>query len=205
MSRNYCEQCKRPIDVCFCDSLITIKNKIPIHIIQHPSEQHHPFNTGRIAQLCLENCRITVAEKLNDHVRRVLNNSNTLLLYPELDWLPKAFNDNASGDGLHLDPATKHLIVIDATWRKSKKILHLNPFLQHLPRLSLRPAYESQYQIRHSSFKDSLSTIESIALALEQLEPETNYKALLKPFQRMIELQTQFSNPKNRERKKNIN
>ena len=35
------------------------------------------------------------------------------------------------------DPSRLRLIVLDGTWRKSRKMLYRNPLLQQLPRLSL--------------------------------------------------------------------
>jgi DTW domain-containing protein YfiP len=67
------------------------------------------------------------------------------------------------------------LVVLDATWRKSRKMLHLNPALQRLPRLSLENAPASSYTIRKAHQPGQLSTLEATCAALAQLEgnPQT--------------------------------
>ena len=86
------------------------------------------------------------------------------------------------------------LVVIDATWRKSKKILHLHPALQQLPRVNLSGNLQSQYTVRKTSIADGLSTIESIVLALQKLEGENSesdeiFQSMLQPFEKMITMQ----------------
>ena len=115
--------------------------------------------------------------------------SHSLLLYPTLDWLPESDTFSHLTNSPKEKENIKQLIVIDATWRKSKKILHLNPLLQKLPRLSLIGDLTSNYQIRKTSITNGLSTIESIAKAMKLLEPEKDFELLLKPFNKMIELQ----------------
>ncbi len=187
-SRETCQTCFRPLNVCYCDALVKINSKIKILIIQHPLEENHPFNTGRMTSLCLTNCELVVAETLSSDVLTKILNSHSHLLYPSLDWLPES-DINHSDNSTNKKASIDLLIVIDATWRKSKKILHLNPNLQTLPRLSLTGDLESNYQIRKTTITNGLSTIESIVQAMNQLEPEGNFELLLKPFNKMIELQ----------------
>jgi DTW domain-containing protein YfiP len=68
------------------------------------------------------------------------------------------------------DPSQLRLIVLDGTWRKSRKILYLNPLLQQLPRLSLRDTPPSHYLIRKAHRPDQLSTLEATCAALIKLE-----------------------------------
>jgi DTW domain-containing protein YfiP len=65
------------------------------------------------------------------------------------------------------------LIVLDGTWRKSRKMLYLNPLLQALPRLSLRDTPAAYHQIRKAHRPDQLSTLEATCVALAQLENNT--------------------------------
>jgi DTW domain-containing protein YfiP len=187
MPRQVCSTCKRPPLVCYCSALVQITNRIKVVIIQHPLEQKHPFNTGRMAHLCLTNSELIVAEYLSDERLDEILSIPSALLYPALNWLPEVeeLNDNIE----QLDRKLEQLIVIDSNWSKSKKMLHLNPRLQELPRLSLQSHKRSNYQIRKSSMRESLSTIESITQALIQLEDNSTYNQLLKPFENMIALQ----------------
>ncbi|MEO5658336.1 MAG: tRNA-uridine aminocarboxypropyltransferase, partial [Polaromonas sp.] len=109
----------------------------------------------------------------------------TLLLYPDS---PK---DQALGmpappalaPGRLLDPAQLRLIVLDGTWRKSRKMLYRNPLLQQLPRLALRNMPASGYRIRKAHKPDQLSTLEATCAALAQLEGKTEpFEPLLAAF-----------------------
>jgi DTW domain-containing protein YfiP len=68
------------------------------------------------------------------------------------------------------DPSRLRLIVLDGTWRKSRKMLYLNPLLQQLPRLALADVPASRYRIRKAHKPDQLSTLEATCAALAQLE-----------------------------------
>jgi DTW domain-containing protein YfiP len=62
------------------------------------------------------------------------------------------------------------LVLLDATWRKSRKMLYLNPALQRLPRLGLIDVAPSNYRIRKAHAPHQLSSLEAAAQALGQLE-----------------------------------
>jgi DTW domain-containing protein YfiP len=75
------------------------------------------------------------------------------------------------------------VIVLDGTWRKSRKMLYLNPSLQKLPRLGLQTTPSSQYRIRKAHRDDQLSTLEATCHALMQLgEPAVGLQRLLDGF-----------------------
>jgi DTW domain-containing protein YfiP len=192
MPRKTCPNCQRPLPVCYCSALMQVTNKTKVLIIQHPLEQKHPFNTGRMAHLCLSNSELIVAEKLSESkLARILNTSSTLL-YPSLAWLPNTSEiipqTQASTNLLNI----QQLIVIDATWNKSKKILHLHPILQKLTRLHLKGNLSSNYQIRKTTVSNGLSTLESIVKALNYIEPNGGFEAMLQPFDMMIDLQCRW-------------
>ena len=65
-------------------------------------------------------------------------------------------------------PTATRLIIIDATWRKSRKMLFVNPWLQTLPRLALHSPPVSQYRVRRAHRADQLSTFEAACEALRQ-------------------------------------
>ncbi|MCA0901493.1 tRNA-uridine aminocarboxypropyltransferase [Microbulbifer agarilyticus] len=186
MPRDICPTCQRPLRMCYCSALVHMPSRIKVLIIQHPQEQKHPFNTGRMAHLCLDNSELVVAETLSEEFLQQRLTPRSALLYPSLSWLPVA---ELVEPGTLQNAALEQLVVIDATWRKSKKMLHLQPLLQQLPRVSFSGELESQYQVRKSSMENSLSTIESIALALQELEPRGDFTRLLQPFEKMVSLQ----------------
>ena len=199
MPRKICQNCQRPLPVCYCSSLVQVANTIRVLIIQHPLEQKHPFNTGRMAHLCLGNSELIVAEKLSATQLTSILNTPSALLYPSLTWLPDTPEIKPAINSGNRESAVRsniqQLIVIDATWNKSKKILHLHPALQNLPRLHLKGNLSSNYQIRKTTVANGLSTLESIVKALNIIEPkaegESGFEAMLQPFERMIGLQHQ--------------
>ena len=85
-----------------------------------------------------------------------------------------------------LEPTTIgewQLVLIDATWRKARKMLALNPLLQALPRWGLGPLPPSRYAIRKAQRPEQRSTLEAACLGLGQLEREpARYDALLSAF-----------------------
>lgn len=186
MPRQICPTCQRPLKVCYCSALVHIANRIKVLIIQHPLEQKHPFNTGRMAHLCLDNSELVVAESLSEVELAPLLVPRSALLYPSLDWLPVVEQVEA---GTAQARVLEQLVVIDASWRKSKKMLHLHPGLQRLPRVSFEGELRSNYRVRRSSLPNSLSTLESIVVAMEWLEPGRGFQGMLRPFERMVSLQ----------------
>ena len=102
----------------------------------------------------------------------LLNTKNTLLLYPTTPEdhslgiaAPPVLDTTWLNDLNHI-----RLIIIDGTWRKSRKILCKNPYLQTLPRLTLNDLPEGQYSIRKARKPHQLSTMEATSAALAQLE-----------------------------------
>ena len=187
MPREQCSNCERPLATCYCSALVHIANNVKVAIILHPLEEKHPFNTGRIAHFCLKNSALIVTETLSEKALDELLSTPSALLYPSLAWLPAT--TELSSQTKSENAAIQQLIVIDASWRKSKKILHLHPPLQTLPRINLTGGLNSNYQIRKTSIEDGLSTIESIAAAMQILEPTNDFNKLLQPFEFMIKLQ----------------
>jgi DTW domain-containing protein YfiP len=123
---------------------------------------------------------------------------HTILLYPEksedngID-----ISDRPRADQTLLkEPGRVRLVVLDGTWRKSRKMLFLNPSLQKLPRLPLRNMPASQYLIRKAHRPDQLSTLEATCYALMQLEEDTEkYLPLLNAFNGFVAQQAGYSMP----------
>ena len=91
------------------------------------------------------------------------------------------------------DPAQLRLVVLDGTWRKSRKMLHLNPLLQQLPRLPLRHLPPSRYLIRQAHRPDQLSTLEATCAALALLEGGSDrYLPLLAAFEGFVAQQIAY-------------
>lgn len=163
-------------------------------ILQHPLEVDNAKGTARLLQLSLPHSRLLIGEVFDP---QLLTDSpkHQLLLYPE------TANEQALGlpappvlDPACLsDPTQLRLIVLDGTWRKSRKILYLNPLLQQLPRLSLRDMPASHYRIRRAQAPDQLSTLEATCAALAQLEGDAEkFQPLLAAFDGFVAQQLAY-------------
>jgi DTW domain-containing protein YfiP len=94
----------------------------------------------------------------------------------------------------HGNPSALRLVVLDGTWRKSLKMLHLNPVLATLPRLVLPAQGPSRYLIRKARRPDQLSTLEATCVALAGLEQQApRYEPLLTAFDEFVAAQCTFS------------
>jgi len=102
------------------------------------------------------------------------------LLFPGDDAQPVG-RDESSGESPPL-----LLVVPDGTWRKARKLLHLNPLLAQLPRITLPEGAVSRYRLRKAPGPGALSTLEAIVQALEILEAPRSYAPLLRPFEALI-------------------
>jgi DTW domain-containing protein YfiP len=181
-----CAACLRPQAACICQWIAPVAHRVEVLILQHPMEVRNAKGSARLLHLSLPNSKLIVGEAFApSDLRQLLNGKNNILLYPESvadpslgiapapaldpDWLPQ--------------PESLRLVVLDATWRKSRKMLYLNPLLHSLPRLPLSDTPPSHYLIRKAHGADQLSTLEASCYALSQLEGDAaRFDALIAAF-----------------------
>ena len=182
MSRPQCPRCLRPTTHCLCALIPSLDSRTRVLLLQHPSEVNHALNTARLAALGLLNAQLVVGEVFED-LPALLNppGYQARLLFPGEDaQLIQA--SVASGDSRPL-----LLVVPDGTWRKARKLLHLNPLLAALPRVTLAAGAVSRYRLRKAPGPGALSTLEAIVQALEIIEAPASFAPLLRPFEALIE------------------
>lgn len=199
--RSLCLQCHRPVASCICRWAQTVANLPEVIILQHPLEVHQAKGSARLLMLCLQNAGLLEGEAFDEAPLQTVLHAGGLqpvLLYPATDtseaadllFKPAAFD--MSGQV----PANIRLIILDATWRKSRKMLYLNPILQQLPRMSLQDMPASHYRIRKAHAPDQLSTLEATCYALMELErDEAKYQPLLQAFDGFVGQQMALSTP----------
>ncbi len=180
MSRPQCSRCLRPITHCLCALIPSLDSRTRILLLQHPSEVNHALNTARLAALGLNNAQLVVGEVFDD-LATLLSppGYQARLLFPADDAQP-----------LHAytpDDQPLLLVVPDGTWRKARKLLHLNPLLAALPRVTLAGDSVSRYRLRKAPGPGALSTVEAIVQALQVLEAPASFDTLLRPFDALIE------------------
>ena len=168
--RPTCPTCLRAKITCICHLVSSVNTDVEVLILQHPLEVLETKGTARLLHLCLPNCGVLTGEVFEES--QLLSTKNTILLYPITSedhslgiTSPPELNKFWLNDLKNI-----RLIIIDGTWRKSRKILCKNPYLQTLPRLLLDDSPAGQYTIRKARKPHQLSTMEAANAALAQME-----------------------------------
>jgi DTW domain-containing protein len=200
VKRQVCAHCRRPQSACICQWIAPVAHEVEVLILQHPLELDNAKGSARLLHLSLPFSRMVTGE-IFDEKALACPARQDILLYPGtpqdlaqgqlLDQptclIPLAPRLSIADAALLPDPTQLRLIVLDGTWRKSRKMLHLNPWLGRLPRLSLQGLPVSNYRIRKAHGSDQLSTLEASCAALMRLEagPE-KFRPLLAGFDAFV-------------------
>jgi len=187
MPRAFCYQCRRAKVTCLCGRIEKQPNEIKIIVLQHPDEVSNSKASAIIAELGLLQYQRWIAKDFSEHAEliQLLSDaeSKVAILYPTKEAT------ELSSDGVgRCGERPEYLIVIDATWRKAKKIWELQPLFHKLPIFRLGVETNSNYRIRKVPQEGYLSTLESIVFALRALEKAPHaYQSLLELFDEMID------------------
>ncbi|MFG6412554.1 tRNA-uridine aminocarboxypropyltransferase [Roseateles sp. DC23W] len=154
MKRAVCPRCERPAPTCLCAMLpvAPVAHRTELLILQHPAEAGHAKNTTALLTLGLQRARRLRGEVFD----AVLAGPGTALVYP-------------GEGGAPLPAAVERFILLDGSWRQSRRLLAGNPWLGALPRLAL-PDLPGCYAIRRAHRPGQLSTLEAGLHALSLLE-----------------------------------
>ncbi len=187
MSREECYICRRARVACLCGRIEKQANTIKVIILQHPDEVSNPKGSAIIAKLGLQQYQCWVGEDFTDHegLCGLLERSSEdiLLLYPA---------EQAQELSVIQAEQVKYLLIIDATWRKAKRIWECNPQLQSLNCARLNSSTASNYRIRKVPEQGYLATVEALVECLRLLEKKpASYQPLLVLFDEMIDYQIQ--------------
>jgi len=150
-------------------------------VMQEAGEAAHPFGTVRLLAMAME--RLTVVTVAGRHAPVAVPPFDmpprTAVLFPSTGATPVDQLD----DGAR--PET--LIVLDASWRHARRMLHQHPWLNALPHVRLTDTPPSRYRIRKPPSAEALSTLEAVVAALEHLEPDNgDLQLLLDAFDGMV-------------------
>ncbi len=154
-------------------------------MLQHPQEQRQAKNSVALLRLSLAHCEVVVGDRFTpDELHTLLHRPgwDTRLLYPDVPAAP------APSAAPPSPGAPLRLVVLDATWRKSLRMLLEHPALAALPRLSLNEPAPTRYRaIRAARRADQVSTLEAVVHALAMLEgPSFDAAPLLDAFDRFV-------------------
>lgn len=204
VKRVSCARCLRPQSTCICQWVTPVAHVVEVLILQHPLEVAHAKGSARLLHLGLTHSRLLTGEvfdvqaclaQMDAALEDGVSPKRNILLYPS----PEAGQPNGMPSPPPLEsaclraPAQLRLIVLDGTWRKSRKMLYINPPLQRLPRLSLQGLPASQYLIRKAHRPGQLSTLEATCAALAQLEGDPDrFEPLLRSFDGFVAQQSGY-------------
>ncbi len=172
-----CQRCLLLLDYCLCQEIGEPRPSRPeILIVRHHWEALKSTGTARLAALALSNARILdMAAENPDPVRGELERLGAAwLLYPGAETETR----------LAEPPQT--LVVLDGTWRQTRKMLRRLPQLSRLPRLGLEPP-PPRLRLRTPPRAADRSTLESIADALGLLDSPSLGQHLLALHDRFVQ------------------
>jgi len=172
-----CARCERAACLCALLPPQPLASETELLLLQHPLESRQAKGTAPLLRLGLQRCDVRVGEAFepSTHDRR------NLLLYPGAA--------DASGPA-EPTPRPSRLIVLDGTWRQSRRLMDANPWLAALPRLALPDAGPARYAaLRRAHRPGQLSTLEASLLALESIEGP-HFEPLWRAFEDFISMQS---------------
>lgn len=185
-----CQNCGLPNRFCLCQKVVALPLVTSVSIVMHHREERLASNTGRLAKLAIEQCRIYLrGERENplDMAQILARPGKAIYLYPTED----AF------DIAELNPKEGpfHLIVPDGSWRQAKRVIKREPLLANVPCVRINPTTTARYLLRRAPQPQFLSTFEAIAWCLRHFEGVSTYDKLMEYFDLLITPQFDIRHP----------
>ncbi len=197
-----CPGCEKPQNLCVCEAITPIDNRIFVAILRHPQEQDRKLGTARIATRQLKNSILKTGlswPNLSKAVGRPgLDPKKWGVLYlgtaKTSEPLPPGVLTVLTKKG-HPAPdqgeslaALEGIILLDGTWQQAKALWWRNAWMLKCRRLVLQPPHVSLYgNLRKEPRRESVSTIEAAAYALAALEgDESLVERILPPFRLLL-------------------
>jgi DTW domain-containing protein YfiP len=154
-----CRRCWVRQEFCLCQDFAPVPTRTEVLIVRHLREALKSTGTARIAGLALPHSRlIEYADKPEPVTEALGSLEGACLLFPTDTPAPWP----------ELPPGK--LVVIDGTWRQTRRMYQRLPALHALPRLALPTRPARVLRLRETTFEEGRSTLEAIAEALRLLE-----------------------------------
>jgi len=162
---------------CVCASIAPVTLSFNLLVFRHWKESWRTSNTGRLANLAIENASIVDYGAPNT----VFEDSsfrapNTFLLFPSLSHSHGLLETATEPQSVPLETLRKNstsianLVAVDASWGQARKLVRRVPALKDLPRVSIQPAVSGTTRLRRPPFPGAMATIEAISAAVRVLD-----------------------------------
>jgi DTW domain-containing protein len=184
MKRLTCIRCQRPHTTCICVWVRPTSNTHQVLVLQHPLEVNNVKNSVALLRLSLMQCHVVVGEQFDPRLLEQLLYAPWPASSEQRTALPVLLYPGENTLASHRVDTPFRLVVLDATWRKSRKMLYLNPVLAALPRLALDTLAPSRYLVRKAQRPEQRSSLEAACAALAWLDPASApvYEPVLEGF-----------------------
>jgi len=205
-----CPRCHKPLQLCVCDSIKPIENRVSLLILQHPQEQDRALGTARLTAMHLTNAVLKIGlswPSLSKALGRpVANPSRWAVLYlgsakvADLDTKSDIVAIDRKGEIEDNQRAIlkdiEGIVLLDGTWSQAKALWWRNAWMLKCQRVILGPPRPSRYgKLRREPRRDGLSTIEAAAMMLSSLERRPDIaETLHASFERMLTKYGEFQN-----------
>ena len=168
--RSLCLDCLRSEKACLCKYVSAFETNSHFCLLMHPKEaKKQKVGTGRYTHLFLKNSSLFIGVSFDEdkRLKKILSDKNfdPFILYP-------GQNSTLISELKNKEPNNKKklIIVIDGTWPFAKKIMRESKVLHKIPRISFQHNEKSKFIIKHQPDDLCLSTMESVAITLKNLE-----------------------------------
>jgi hypothetical protein len=157
-----CNECGLPIINCICQKSAKVSTKAKFWILSSEREFYRPSNTARLLKLINPNSteillweRTKSPEQLIETIRQ--ETYTVFVVFPaENEELEKR---KVQFEQTEITPA---FIILDGTWKEARRIFRKSDFLNDLPIVSIKPNYQTNFDLRRGAAEGNLCTIEAV-------------------------------------------
>jgi DTW domain-containing protein YfiP len=203
MSDALCQDCGKPADLCVCDALSPVDNRIEVLILRHPQEQDRKLGTARLVTLQLKNAVMKTGLSWPNLAKALgrpaadpkkwgvlyLGAAKTAVPLPPRPLTAVDKKGAPVPDQERILSGIEGIILLDGNWAQAKALWWRNAWLLKCRRLILQPPGPSLYgNLRKEPRRESVSTIEAAAWTLAALQGDPDLAdRILPPFRRLLE------------------
>ncbi len=177
----HCPKCQKKEELCICNLIHPLENRVYVLILQHPREPDHELGTAHIAHLALlqstlkiglswPNLKSALGPKTALGQKALPSNWAVLYLGSGIQGSQNPSKSQTfqfvskKGTLLPTPKKLEGLILLDGNWSQAKSLWWRNAWLLKCHRAILTPQKNSLYgNLRKEPRRECLSTIESIA------------------------------------------